>query len=215
MPMKSKQTKHEPYYYADKASELLRKKSAIRFRNSLGAMRANDFDELNVIKTTDALFKALCRDNELTLLELAELAYLNTKPEQKLVPRNKWLTDFLLEYEPVTRYVYENEITRKRDRAKEAIVSATDYPEKERELKKAQIYWDNMTTQYCDLVSDAAELKAYRDSGVKKVRWITVEDGRECTTCHARNNVVYPIDRVPSKPHWGCRCRLAPVVETK
>lgn len=213
--MKTKTSRNDPYYYADKATELLSKKSTIRFRNALGAMHANDFDELNVIKTTDALFKALDKDNQSTFFELAELVYLRHNSEKKLVPKSKWLSDFLLEYDPVTRYVYENEIVRKRDRAKEAVVSAPDYPEKERELKKAEIYWDNMTAQYCDLVSDAAELKAYRDSGVKKVRWITKKDGRECTTCHKRNNVIYQIDRVPPKPHWGCRCRLEPVIETK
>lgn len=82
---------------------------------------------------------------------------------------------------------------------------------KPKEFRKGLRYWSDMTRQYSDMVSDEATLKAYKDGGAKYVRWITQEDEKVCEVCWERNGKIYPIDRVPAKPHWGCRCYLRPV----
>ena len=75
--------------------------------------------------------------------------------------------------------------------------------------------WLNMTLQAMIDVEDAAVLRAYLDSGVPRVKWIAELDGRECAVCRKRNNKIYPIDSVPGKPHFRCRCYLQSVLSEK
>lgn len=58
---------------------------------------------------------------------------------------------------------------------------------------------------------DRAAITAYRDAGVEEVMWITQRDGRVCEECITLNGLIFPIDRVPDKPHYNCRCYLEPV----
>ena len=155
---------------------------------------------LNVIKR---LYSDLSKANEDALLDIAREAYLAANPEAKKVPDRKWLLAFLLGYNPVTKYVYEHEVDRKRARLTEAIIAVGV---KQQEFITAfNLFW-KQTAQYGIDVTDASTLKAYKDMGVKKVRWKTEEDNRVCKTCKDRNNKIYPISKLPSKPHYNCRC---------
>lgn len=58
-------------------------------------------------------------------------------------------------------------------------------------------------------MEDRAAITAYKDAGVKKVQWITQQDGHVCKECIARDGLIFPVDRVPGKPHYKCRCYLA------
>lgn len=122
------------------------------------------------------------------------------------------MLDFLEEYDPVTKYVYKNEVERKRDRLAEAVNASTA---KMTEFNRALGYWMQMTAQYADSVSDAATIKAFKDSGVKKVRWNAQKDGKVCIECLKRDGKIYPIDSIPKKPHWGCRCYYTAVKTNK
>lgn len=151
------------------------------------------------------LYALLDSDNFKTYLELAIKKYLATNPHGNIEPDREWLLDFLEEYDPVTKYVYRNEVERKRDRLAEAVNASTA---KVTEFNRGLGYWMQMSAQFADEVSDAATIKAFSDAGVKKVKWHAQKDGKVCLLCLARDGKVYPVNNIPPKPHWGCRCYL-------
>lgn len=121
----------------------------------------------------------------------------------------QWLNrEILGKPNDITHYIYNNEVDRKRERTAEAVNSSTD---KKKEFHRGLRYWALQTSEYCDIVTDEATLEAFRDAGVKKVRWVTEQDDRVCKVCGPLDGKMYNIDNVPQKPHWGCRCRLEPV----
>ena len=50
-----------------------------------------------------------------------------------------------------------------------------------------------------------------RDAGVKKVRWVSVEDARRCKACADLDGKIFSINDIPSKQHRNCRCYVVPV----
>lgn len=130
----------------------------------------------------------------------------------------KWLEGFHREYNPVTKYVYENELERKQARFFESIVAnveAKDRHEMEADYKAAENAWKRQTRQAMIDTEDRAAVTAYRDAGVEEVMWISVCDNRTCEECSALNGLIFPVDRVPDKPHYNCRCHLEPVRKEK
>lgn len=200
---------NNPYQMSDKAAKLLQKKAIKRVEQAKRDCSIAGFDELNVIKTIKKLYADLAKDNEENFLRLAGMAYEDAIVHGSSKPSKKWLNKVLDEYDPVALYIYLNEIDRKRDYATEAIIAAKD---KAKEFRRALNYWTRMTAHIADRVTDEATIKAYKDAGVQKVRWETEEDDRVCDHCEPRDGKVYPINEVPTKPHWGCRCWLTPVI---
>ena len=119
-----------------------------------------------------------------------------------------WLMEQLEAYDPVTKYVYVNEVDRKRARLIEALIASDDKP---KEVENAKRLWARQVRQYADNVTEQAVLKAYSDMGIQYVRWQTEEDEKVCRACIKRDGAVYPIKEVPPKPHYGCRCILVEV----
>lgn len=118
----------------------------------------------------------------------------------------EWVKKNLLEvYDPITLYIFDHEVERKKGRHIESVL-ASDTPNVEHD--KALKYWVRMFAQYADETADAAHLKRLQDEGDKKVVWRTREDSRVCRECRERNGKIYPISKVPAKPHIGCRCWL-------
>jgi SPP1 gp7 family putative phage head morphogenesis protein len=120
----------------------------------------------------------------------------------------------LLAYNLVTGYLYKREVERKRLRLNEQILTAREFNNRDMyndSLRRTSNLWWTQTIQYGVDIVDSATLQAYEDMGVKYVRWIAVEDGRQCHTCDSRNGVVYKLSEVPAKTHYGCRCYLEPV----
>ena len=116
----------------------------------------------------------------------------------------KWIEDKILKtYDPVTLYVFTHEVDRKRGRHLEAVI-ASDNPAAEHD--KAMKYWVNMFRQYADEVADRANIEKLKKSGEKEVIWMTEKDNRVCRTCRDREGMIYPISKIPTKPHIGCRC---------
>ena len=114
----------------------------------------------------------------------------------------------LKQYNPVTLYRYDHEVDRKRGRHEEAVI-ASDNPDKEHD--NALKYWVNMFKQYADIVADIAHQASMEDEGVEEVMWISVHDNRRCKVCKERDGKIYPIDKIPDKPHVGCRCWTEPI----
>lgn len=195
------------YDLADKAIELLNKRATKRFEDAKDEAARHGFDELNVLEVTRTLYQDLQADNQSVFLELAQERYQEAEPHGEEPPDLAWLLALLAAYNAVMKYQYSNEWERKRDRTAEAINSSTA---KVTEFRRGLMYWSQMTGWFADEVTDQATLKAYQDSGVTKVEWHTVLDGRECEICKERDGKVYYIRSLPPKPHPGCRCWYSP-----
>lgn len=211
----------KPYRLADKTLSALNKRTILLFNRAKHSLQISGFDELSVYSQLEVLYKSLNRENEEKFRNLYETRY----REMYLYLKKSWPDDdevddlaeiylalLLTEPNEITRYAYDAEVLRKRDRAIEAINSAPNRADKDYELEKAMRYWSQQTGFYIDIIADEAALQAMKDSGVKKVRWHTQEDNKVCDDCEPRNNRVYAIDKVPPKEHPRCRCWLEPVL---
>ena len=198
------------------------KKTLRREFNRISVM---GFDELNVLHTkkiTKELFERLVTRNQKMYLDSGYFAYqfaFERAEEQGFRGEKRkidsvWVQEYLKSYNHVTRYIYDQETDRRRMRLNEAILTDRAFNSREdfqADLRKAASYWWRQTTQYGIGVCDQAMLDAYIDSGVEKVIWHTMEDGRVCEGCDARDGAIYDINKVPPKEHYGCRCVLLPV----
>lgn len=223
----------KPYEMADKAIKRLTKKAVRRSEQTRSNLLKDNFDELNVLGEIDALYEDLDEDNRTALVDLyAAQYYACVQYLRRLIDIDSDLDDMLDLYledrylqeqaerkvtemlerpDPVTHYIYDAEVYRKRDRTKEAINSETSVAEKQKAFDKAIRYWSQMTQQYADNVNDEATIQAFMDAGIDHVMWHTEEDDRVCDECEPLDKKIFPIDEVPDKMHWGCRCWLTVV----
>lgn len=178
------------YDYTDREIRYLNKQINRVFRKTM------KIDELNVIRTSKQMYEEL----QNTAIE----AYLRIAKRKYPKATKKWLMLILEGYDPVTGYVFLHEMERKRARFAEGKIAGTEDGTGKRLLAL-------MLAQYAIEITDEAVKEQYRADGIKKVRWISQEDGRRCKTCKERHGNIYDIDKVPPKPHINCRCLLEPV----
>lgn len=213
------------YEQTDKAIRLLNRQYVTLFGRLKSLV---SYDELNVLGAVNRLFEELEELVKKVHLRLAEVVYEESLIEAKKLAKEAgialdnedtdeaidiaWLMAFYNSYDPVTKYVYSSETDRKRGRLVEAMIAAEN---KAAEVETAMKIWSRQTTQACIEITDNAAQKAYKDVGIDKVKWETERDDRVCRVCEEREGTVYPIDRVPPKPHYNCRCWLRPFVEGK
>ena len=195
------------YETTDKAIELLNRRATKRFEDAKDEAAQNGFDELSVLSITRTLYDNLSADNEKIFLELAQERYQEAEPHGEEPPDLAWLLALLAAYNAVTKVIYDNDVDRKKQYTAEGINSSTA---KVTEFRRGLHYWADLTATYSDIVTDESTLKAYRDAGVKRVRWVTAGDEKVCETCRERNGKVYSIDSIPPK-HRRCRCHYLPV----
>ena len=210
------------YRLADKLLEQLKKLIRREF-NRLGII---GFDELNaprVTRETTELFSRLMSENKKRYLEAAKKAYSHAvalaveagyeDPGEGKIS-DMWLIAFLGAYNYVSGYLYESEAERKRLRLAEQMMTAREYLSRTQyndSLRRSANLWWSQTSHYMLDAVDKATLEGYKDSGVKKVKWNTNIDGRECSTCRERHGKIYTIDNVPPKAHKNCRCYITPI----
>lgn len=196
--------------------ETLSKKAVQRNNKAKKRLILAKFDELNVIQEIDSMYEELDTDNRLKFKELFVARYIEVYPKKK--PREDiieemaelYVFDLLSEPNEVTHYTYDTEVYRKRDRAKEAINSVDGRIMKQIEMDKALRQWSAMTGWYLDFVSQGAEIQAYKDAGVKKVRRHEMDDEKTCAECRREDGKVYDIDKIPPLPHLRCRRWFTP-----
>lgn len=196
------------YEYADTVISYLNG----RFIEMFGKLKSlSSFDELNILQSVKELYReadALTRE---MLYRIAIVAYENAGGEDISVITEQWLLEVVLEaYDPTTKYSYITEVERKCSRLFESMVASDN---KAAEVDTALRYWSAMVTQYAITTTDAATKRAYEDSGVINVMWVSVKDNERCKVCKSRDGMVYHIEDVPPKPHIGCRCYLIPYTE--
>lgn len=196
------------YRLADQTVELLNRRATKRFEDAKDEAAQDSFDELSVLSITRTLYDQLEQDNKEIFLELAQERYREAEPHGEEQPDLAWLLALLAAYNAVTKVIYDNDVDRKRQYTAEGINSSTA---KVTEFRRGLHYWAGLTADYADIVTDESALKAFRDAGVRHVRWVTAEDEKVCETCRERNGKVYPINSIPRKPHRRCRCVFEPV----
>ena len=170
--------------------------------------RLAKLDEISaLLKAVGDTYKELDKLTRAMLLKTAKRAYHTAGGDEDIIDE-MWLNDFLQSFSPVTKYAYTPEVERKRSRLFEALAATGNSP---KEIKAALRLWSQMAGEYAIEVTDAATLQVYRELRIRRVKWISEVDERRCRTCAERHNRIYPIDRVPPKPHYNCRCILKPI----
>lgn len=184
-----------------------------------------DFDELNVMKQVDALYSDINKFARKTYKELWEsrfievILYLIAEGFIKKQPDENTIEDLLemhmagLLDEPheVTHYTFSHEILRKRDKAKEAILSVPTKTQKQLMLDRHVNYVLQQMRWYSDFTSQDAEISAYKEAGIEKVQRHEQNDDRVCAVCKAADGEIYKIDSIPLLPHPACRRWFTPI----
>ncbi len=171
------------------------------------------FDEVNLLRSVNEVYAEIDGYIRGAYLELARAEYDSAARDNgnHTEITGAWVAALLAAYNPVSKYIYDNEFERKRSRLFEAMVASEGGGDAE--VDRAKRLMATQASAYAVEITDAATLQAYRDGGVEYVRWISEDDGRTCPTCAERSGVIYPIDEIPAKPHINCRCRIEAVKE--
>lgn len=206
-----------PYAQADRTIARLNRYAIRKFEQCKRTIA--NFDELNVINRVTTLYRVLDAETRKELFNLFVVRYLEVmasigkdEPDEDTVDdlAELHITGILGEPDPVTKYTYDAEILRKRDRAIESIKAVSGKIEKREELDKALRFFSQMMGQYADNVSEDANIQALKDAGVKRVVWHTQEDEKVCSECSPLDGKSFDIEKIPDKPHWRCRCYITP-----
>ena len=189
------------YQKTDKVIAYLSKQYAKLFQ------RLTSFDELNVIDVSHEIYDEAVILTEQEVTRLIKTVYDSTRDGGDISSADalSLVLTLMLAYNPVTKYVYRNEMERKRSRFAEGVI-ASNNPSEEVALAKRLIIATNK--QFAEDATFAAVVQAFKDDGVKKVRWITAVDDRRCAECKSRHGKIYPINNIPPKPHLYCRCYI-------
>lgn len=193
-----------PYKITDKTIAYLNKQYVKLFR------KVTSFDELNVIEVSHEIYDEAVKVTEQEVTRLVKTVYDRTA-ETRVMDSSEayaFVLALMLAYNPVTKYIYRNELERKRSRFAEGVISS-DTPREEVEVAKRLLVAVNK--QFADDATFDAVVQAYADEGVEEVRWVTSIDDRRCHECKSRHGKIYPIDDIPSKPHIHCRCYVEKV----
>lgn len=160
------------------------------------------FDEINTLKLIKEMYKELATLNKKAYLEIAKDTYKEICEEDDEINK-KWVNETLLDYDPVTKYVYENEVIRKQNRLFESLLASKN---KFQDFALAFNLWWRQTSQYGITITDKAVVEAYKKMGYTHLVWNTQKDKRVCEKCKERDGKAYPINNLPDKAHYGCRC---------
>lgn len=203
----------------ESCDEMIREMNRELVRN-FGALKMAKWDRINIIRTVTDVYRRSERKARRRYAEVWYDAYMLGLTEMCGKSRSEAirmadkadieeLVDLMLdEVDPLTRYRFSEEMERKAYRLAESMEVATN---RNQEIDRAMRYWSKQIAQYAILITDAALLHAFDDAGIEKAEWVAIRDGRECHECRERDGKVYPIDRFPAKPHFGCRCGRRPV----
>ena len=203
---------------ADAAAAKIIKKLHQQFRHNRLAL----FDEMNVVQIRKHVKKLYDNVESIIAKEFAEVAIpiaeelynesLDMGFDGDIRDLDEsFVEEFFDEYNPVTMYVFRNELDRKESRLFEALVASTvdrgsSYATAERLLAR-------QVRQYAVDLEDRIAKVVYEDVGVKKVQWVAEHDEKTCGHCHELDGMIFALKDAPPKQHYQCRCYLIPVKE--
>ena len=180
------------------------------------------FDEMNIVQTKkhiNKLYKKIFKIIKSELLAVANNIYAEVADEAVELGFDgdlgdideAWVEEFFKEYSPVTKYVFSNEIDRKKSRLFEALVA--DLEERLNSYETAEKQIVKQIKQSGIEFEDEITQTAYNDLGVKKVQWVAEQDNKTCGVCNELDGEIFNLEDVPPKQHINCRCYLIPVKE--
>ena len=203
---------------ADEVAEKITTKIHREFRHNRLAL----FDELNIVQTKKQvhklykdIYKIIKKEYASILNPIYQEIYdealaLGFDGDLKDLDEG-WIEEFFDEYNPVTKYVFNNEIGRKESRLFEALVASK--LEKEASYKTAENLLIKQIKQYSIDFEDKIAKTVYKDLGVEKVVWVAEQDHRTCGICSELDGEIFLLKDAPPKQHYQCRCYLIPVKE--
>lgn len=120
-----------------------------------------------------------------------------------------WVESFFDEYNPVTKYVFNNEIDRKKSRLFESLVAST--AERTQSYRTAENLLIRQVKQYAIDLEDAIAKVVYEDTLVMMLQWVAEDDDKTCKDCKALDGQIFKVKDVPPKQHYNCRCYTVPI----
>ena len=221
------------YEQTDKSLKRLKKKISREF-SKLYEMPFDELSVRNTTKITIELYERLTEANKEEYEDIVEdaieyaLLFLDDKDrkryfDNKIEPK-KFVDKVLKDYNPVTNYLYNKEVDRKRLRLAEGMLTAKEVRERNsfREIvRRSMNLWYTQSKQYAEDMADNTVLAVWERAGITMIAWITEEDAKVCDICdylgHNKDRSIklYPINKVPPKPHYNCRCIKLPVKDDK
>lgn len=171
----------------------------------------SSFDELNIISLSHEIYGEALQRIKREVARLVESVYNSTSEKHEMTEdeASGFVLALAAAYNPVTKYIFNNEVERRRSRFVEGVLSSKT-PREEVALAKRLLI--AIMKQFADDATFETVIEAYADDGVKEVQWITAKDDKRCAACKARDGKIYPIDAIPPKPHIHCRCYIKKVV---
>ena len=186
---------------------------------AFGRLKLAKWDELKVVREVAEVYRESAQRARKRYYGIAWEVYLlaleqcgvDGKKARKMAEEAvtyDWVDAELTETDLLTLYRFDTETERKAQRLAEAL-GATE--NRDAEIDKALRLWSRQLGQYAINFTDLAAIQAFDDAGIKEVEWVTQKDERVCTECGSLDGRVFPLDEIPPKPHWGCRCFWRPV----
>ncbi len=207
---------------ADEAAEKIISKIRKEFRHNRLAL----FDEMNVLgikKHVSKLYKDVFKAVKKEFLSILNPLYQEIYDEALALGFDGdlrdldegWIEEFFDEYNPVTKYVFKNELGRKEARLFEDLVAMSNTPGTNiaQSYKTAENLLLKQVKQCAINLEDAIALTVYKAVGVERVRWVAEIDHRTCDVCAELDGQIFDLKEAPSKQHYQCRCYLIPVKE--
>ena len=187
---------------------------------AFGRLKMAKWDEINVIRTVVSVYRTSAKKARKRYYEEAVEAYIlgmlmcgyGNAEAHRMADKAitmEWVDERLEETNFVTLYRFNSEAERKAYRLAEQLEVA---PDRNKLIDRALREWARQLGQYAIEYTDAGILQAFKDAGIERVIWMTEDDEKTCHDCIELHRKEFPIDEVPPKPHYGCRCRLIPVL---
>ena len=205
-----------PYQKMDEVVVKITKKVSRQFRHNRLAL----FDEMNILKTKKHVHKLYNDVTKIIKKELfAVVDYICKEIYDEALALGfdgdvrdldeAWIEEFFEEFNPVTKYVFNNEIERKESRLFEALIS--NKRELHQSYKTAENLLLKQVKQYGVDLEDKIAMTVYKDVGVAKVMWVTEQDHKTCGDCKELDGEIFKLEDAPQKLHPNCRCYYIPV----
>lgn len=209
--------------YTDKILKIYIKKLLKIFKKTGTNLSQLRFDEINQISPTiyvNSGYDEVVRLTRECLVAIAKHSYSLVNDDGKELD-DSWVYDYLATFNPVTKYIYDNEVDRKRSRYLESVLSVLLVAHPQSTIKKetdtATRLWVRQFEQYADNLTVQATIKAYEDYGIHLFRWHTQKDEKVCYACSRMDNEILDGEEVAQMlpAHFNCRCFAIPILSTK
>lgn len=215
------------YADADRAMKIMNRDMLRDF----GKLKTSKMDELHIIRDVTRVYETQEKKARKRFLEIATEAFLlgmalcgitGRKARKAALDAitDEWVDLILQEPDLVTGYRFDRETERKTQRLAEALIAEAERQSygtggagsagKDQLIDRAIRDWSKQVGQYTIGITDDALMEAYEAAEMPEVMWVSVPDNRRCSECKERDGKIYPLNEVPPKPHWGCRCRWIP-----